>query len=196
MYVSAITERMRKRKAFADSELDSTSPHLLTLQAPDTTPAPTTSTTHLLPISSSFQSNAAFYTTTSSSSLSNTLSPYSHYLMPLSIHTSGINEINIGNYVSTQPIENYQTNDAYLSCLSSPTLPQPPQQTAVSPSNLRIIDDARYTFTNVNDAGQMDRMSPICVHSSPSVDGSIDDNHNNNRKPKLSFSIESIIGIK
>lgn len=154
MYVSPLTERMRKRKAFADSELESNS-HLFALS---TTPAAV-----------------------------NLSSPYTRLTMPnvpLSMHLSSVIEYNT---IQQSMITNESEMVEYL-----PQITPPPSMDydyrlneysckESSPNRIRIIDDAKLT--------NLQRTNKDSHNYSPSTYGA-------SNKPKLSFSIESIIGIK
>lgn len=161
---------MRKRKAFADSELESSS-HLFALASP--------------------------------SSVSNLSSPYARLSMltlPQTMHLSSVidynaiqqsiisNESDTAEYFSsstTTTIENFQLHEC-----SSPRSPSP----SPSPNRIRIIDDAK--LTNMN---RRNNNEPLIYR--PSINEHIhgqsqSPNNCSSAKPKLSFSIESIIGIK
>lgn len=196
MYISPITERMRKRKAFADTELDgnATASHLFAASS--------------LPSSSS------------SSSVSNLTPSYSclsMFTLPQNGHLSSIIDYhalqqqaarasehnNATEYLPTPPPQPLQTStptiNAYqlseLLCSESPSssmsLSPPPLQPSFSPlppqHKIRIIDDAKlmYMRRQINE--------PSLIYNPFTAE------HNSgctNAKPKLSFSIESIIGIK
>lgn len=160
---------MRKRKAFADSELESSS-HLFALASP--------------------------------SSVSNLSSPYARLSMltlPQTMHLSSVidynaiqqsiisNESDTAEYFSSSSttIENFQHHKC-----SSPRSPSP----SPSPNRIRIIDDAK--LANMN---RRNNNEPLIYR--PSINEHIhgqsqSQSHCSCAKPKLSFSIESIIGIK
>lgn len=161
MYVSPLTERMRKRKAFADTELESKS-NFFGIPAP--------------------------------SSVGNLSSAYSRLTLPtvpLNMHLSHVidyntiqqsmitNECDSTEYQSISPIlsstmDNYRLNTEYIA-------------TDTSPQRIRIIDDAKLSNMNrLNDDS--------LIYSSSTNEPN--NQHCTNHKPKLSFSIESIIGIK
>lgn len=162
MYVSPLTERMRKRKAFADTELESNS-HLFGVPSP--------------------------------SSVGNLSSAYSCLTMPtmpLTMPLSRINDYNTiqqsmitnecdsAEYLPISPplpstMDNYRSNTEYLATIES------------SPQRIRIIDDAK--LFNMNQRQCNDSMIYCPLTNEPNK-------HCNSAKPKLSFSIESIIGIK
>lgn len=157
--MSPLAERMRKRKAFADTELESSS-HLFALASPST--------------------------------VSNLSSPYTRLSMltlPQTMHLSSVidynaiqqsiltNERDTAEYFSsTTTIENFQLHDG-----SSSQSPSP------SPNRIRIIDDAKIA--------NMNRQNNEPLIYVPSINEHIH-GHSESVKPKLSFSIESIIGIK
>lgn len=186
MYISPLTERIRKRKAFADAELDRTSvPHL-------------------------FASSMA-----SSSSVSNLTLPYSRLSMlslPQNEHLSNIidyqalqqtaisSENNATEYLPTTtaaaamsdyhlPDVLYSKSPSSSSLSLSPPLPPfnplPPQPQ----HKIRIIDDAKLMFMRqqINEPSLIYNQLTAEQHNSECTV---------NAKPKLSFSIESIIGIK
>lgn len=166
MYVSPLTERMRKRKAFADSELESKS-HLFAL--------PT------------------------SSSIDNLSSPYSRLTIP-TMHLSGVidyntiqqslitNESDSTDYLPPIPatplLPSSSTMDSYRSCEYSCS--------EFSQQRIRIIDDAKLS--------NMNRQNNDSLIYGPSTNEANDNCTTTiatiTTKPKLSFSIESIIGIK
>lgn len=165
MYVSPLTERMRKRKAFADTQLES-SGHLLTMP---------TFSAHSTP------------------SITNLSLSYSRLSIPNSSPTSHFN-----NFVDLNPCEQQQQqqqitlNENTCDYLPSSIMTQNYQQheylnTERLPAKIRIIDEAK--LYNIS-AQHMNNESFAHAKSS------INDNNHCNAKPKLSFSIESIIGIK
>lgn len=186
MYISPISERMRKRKAFADTELEGASvPHL-------------------------FASSIA-----SSSSVSNLTPSYSRLsLLTLppndyqALHQSAMScENDATEYLPTTTaaaaaaaMSDYQLSEflhskspSSSSLSLSPPLPPPlPQHFPSLPPqqhNIRIIDDAKLMYMR----RQTNEPSLICSQLTTEQRNTA---CTVNAKPKLSFSIESIIGIK
>lgn len=154
MYMSPLTERMRKRKAFADTELESS---LFTL--PSSSPVSN--------LSSSY-SRLSMLTLPQNMHLSNSITDY-HKIQQQSAITSESDTI---EYLPTSTMDGSQLH-AYPN--------------SKSPSHkIRIIDDAK--LANMS----RQNIEPV-IYSPSSIQ-----QHNTrctNSKPKLSFSIESIIGI-
>lgn len=198
MYISPITERMRKRKAFADTELEesATSPHLFG--------------------STSFQPSSS----SSSSSVGNLTPSYpclSIFALPQNGHLPSIidhhalqqqtarasENDNTTEYMptplpsqpltttSTSTINDYQLSELLCSKSPSSSSSRSPSSSPFSPLSpqhkIRIIDDAKlmYMRRQINE--------PSLIYNPSTAE------HNSectNAKPKISFSIESIIGIK
>lgn len=161
MYVSPLTERIRKRKAFADNELESHA-HLFALST-------VSSVSNLSPTYSSLPMPTSTAATISTVPLNMHLPSVIDYS---AVHQSMItNENESTAYISTSIIDNYRSNNQHH-CSESPT------------SRIRIIDDAKlYNMTRQ-------------TNDSSIYDSSNEQSHCISAKPKLSFSIESIIGIK
>lgn len=159
LYVSPLADRIRKRKAFADSELDSSS-HLF-----------------MMPTQFSSNSSPSFVNNLSSGMSSATLTM--HLTNAIDYNNTAQQTVNLSN-----EIEN-------VSIRGSP--PQPMKMYRANQENLahnriRLIDDAKlYETTNTQ------RMVNELFISAQST---VDSAHAAKIKPKLSFSIESIIGIK
>lgn len=160
-YLSPLADRIRKRKAFADSELDSSS-HLFIMPTP-------------------FSSNSSppFVNNLSSAMSSDTLTM--HQTNAIDYNNTAQQTINLsnkidnvsirGDYSPPQPINMYTSNRENL-----------------TNNRIRIIDDAKL-YETINTQGM--------VHESFIGAQSILDSAGGAKiKPKLSFSIESIIGIK
>lgn len=171
MYVSPLAERIRKRKAFADTELESSS-HLFVSSSPPTMP----------------------FSINSSSTLNNLLPPYSTMPtmsnVPLAMHLGGVIDYSTTSQMLNIPHENDIQCDLSLSPSSSPQIMDKYRLNAdtLSTQHIRIIDDAKLFDKNV------DQMNNESFYYAQSSMNTVDDIVN--EKPKLSFSIESIIGIK
>lgn len=152
MYMSPLTERMRKRKAFADTELESS---LFTLPSP--------------------------------SSVTNLSSSYSHLSMltlPQTMHLSSASDYHTIQQ-SRMASESDMTEYLPTSTMEGYPLHEHPSSNAPS-HKIRIIDDAK--LANMS----LQNNEPL-IYSPSSIQHN---SHCTNAKPKLSFSIESIIGIK
>lgn len=194
MYISPITERMRKRKAFADTELEGNA-HLF---AASSLPS-SSSVSNLTPSSYSCLS---MLTLPQNGHLSNIIDY--HTLRQRAAMES--ENTNATEYLPTAPpppqpplgatINDYQLSELLRSKSpsSSMSLSPPPQLLSSSSSlpslspqhKIRIIDDAKlmYMRRQINEPSLI--YNPLTAeHSSECT-----------AKPKLSFSIESIIGIK
>lgn len=197
MYISPITERMRKRKAFADTELEgnATASHLFAASS--------------LPSSSSVSNLTPSYSCLSML----TLPQNGHLSNIIDYHTlqqqtaMASENNNATNYLPTPPppppqapsttttttINDYQLSELFYSkspsssmSLSPPLLPSPSLPSLSPQHKIRIIDDAKlmYMRRQINE--------PPLIYNPLTIE------HNSEcaSKPKLSFSIESIIGIK
>lgn len=185
MYISPQTERMRKRKAFAGTEFDGNSAsHLYASSLPSSS-----SVSNLAPS----YSRLSMLTLPQNEHLSNIIDY--HTLRPTAITS----ENNATEYLSTRPttttINDYHLSESMRSkSTSSPSSPSLSLSPLPLPSllppqhKIRIIDDAKIVYM------RRQITEPSLIYD-PLTAG-----HNNeytsNAKPKLSFSIESIIGIK
>lgn len=160
-YVSPLADRIRKRKAFADSELDSSS-HLF-----------------MMPTQFSSDSSEPFVNNLSSPMSSATLTmhlanviDYNNTAQQTKNLSNEIDNVSIsGGYSPPQMMKMYRSNQENL-----------------AHNRIRIIDDAKL-YETIN-SQRMDDESFIKAQSA------IDSAGGDEIKPKLSFSIESIIGIK
>lgn len=160
-YVSPLADRIRKRKAFADSELDSSS--------------------HLFMVPTQFSSNSSppfvnhLSSVMSSATLTMHLANAIDYnnIAQQTMHLSNeIDNVSIrGDCSPPQPINMYRSN-----------------QENRAHNQIRIIDDAKLYETI-----ESQRMAD---ESFISAQSRFDSAGEAEIKPKLSFSIESIIGIK
>lgn len=175
MYVSPLTERMRKRRAFADNELES-STHLFALSSVSSVSNLSTPYSRLSMSMPTAAAAAAVATGAATVPLNMHLSTAIDYS---AIHQSTMitNDNESPEYLSAQTpssIDNYRSNECYPCAIDS--LPA---------HRIRIIDDAKLC--------NMDRQNNEPLIYSPSAN---EHSHCTSAKPKLSFSIESIIGIK
>lgn len=154
IYMSPLTERMRKRKAFADTELESSLFPLVSASC----------VTNLSPSSSSSSYSRLSMLTLQSSHLSSTI------------------EYNT-NQASAD--DENDTTTVYLPT-STPVGYQEYPSSKPSAHKIRVIDDAK--LANMSQQNN----EPLIYHPSSIQHNSLCANV----KPKLSFSIESIIGIK
>lgn len=162
MYVSPLTERMRKRKAFADNELESNA-HLFAMSS-------VSSVSNLSTPYTSLSMPTATATAVTTVPLNMQLSSVIDYS---TIHQTMITSENESTeYLSTSHIGNYQLSTEYP-CSESST------------SRIRIIDEAKLCNMDGQNNDRLMCSPPTNEHS-----------HYISAKPKLSFSIESIIGIK
>lgn len=199
MYISPITERMRKRKAFADTELEGNATAASHLFAASSLPS-SSSVSNLTPSSYSCLS---MLTLPQNGHLSNIIDY--HTLRQRAAMASENN--NATECLPTAPpppqpplgatINDYQLSERLRSKSPSSSMslsPPPPPQLlsssllpSLSPQHkIRIIDDAKlmYMRRQINEPSLI--YNPLTAeHSSECT-----------AKPKLSFSIESIIGIK
>lgn len=159
MYLSPITDRIRKRKAFADSELDSNTNHLSMTIPQEVTSAlsiiqvPTVTNTITFP--------------SHSPSIYSIPSSYLHH-SPQNRIAPNTNEMEFNHFLQPNPLQNYY--NAEYHCYSNTNIR----------SKIKIIEDVKlFDYSN----GQL-RSSPVASEEFSQI------------KPKLSFSIESIIGIK
>lgn len=162
MYVSPITERIRKRKAFADTELESNNSRLI-------------------------------FAIPSPSSVGNLSSQYAQRTMPtmptiptlpLTMHLSSVIDYNT---IQQSMITNDSETADYLPTTSPSTMDNYRlDEHSCSPNRIRIIDDAKLSNMNRHNNESL-IYSPLTNEPN---------NHFVSAKPKLSFSIESIIGIK
>lgn len=153
-FMSPLTERIRKRKAFADTELDSSS-GLLSVGLPQAPPLSMISST-------ATGSNALAF---SSMAFHQAL-----YAMPLpaySIKDSPSDGIDFSNYSQSKSDNN-------------------PTESSTPTSKIRIVNNARLFSANCSPQSK----------TPPATAESTTDYMFNSVKPKLSFSIESIIGTK
>lgn len=192
MYVSPFEDRIRKRKAFADTELDSSS-HLFMLSSTPTFSMKSSSLTTTSTISTALNNLSSPYTTMSQLPM---IPPSTPTIPSLTMHLSNVidyriqttpppppspsqskmntmNENDTYDYVAAQIIKTeHRSNFEMLS---------PRQQ-------IRIIDDAKLYNMNTKQKNYNESyiLSSVTDESA----------HSTGKKPKLSFSIESIIGIK
>lgn len=160
-YVSPLADRIRKRKAFADSELDSSS-HLFMMPAQFSSDASQPCVNHLSRAVSSATLTMHLANAIESNNPTQTTMNWSNEIDNVSIR---------GDYSPPQPMKMYRSNQENL-----------------AHNRIRIIDDAKL-YETINSQRMADE-SFISVQSTlDSADGA-------EIKPKLSFSIESIIGMK
>lgn len=189
MCISPTMERMRKRKAFADTELEVN--------------APPTSASHLFVTS----------VPSSTSSVSNLTPSYARRpMLPLPQHGHSSNMIDYHALHQTTIITNENDATKYLATPTTeplcgyqfPELPHSKSPSSMSSLSLsplslpspqplhkiRIIDDAKL----VHMRRQIHVPSP--AYCEPLTTAEYNGEYTINAKPKLSFSIESIIGIE
>lgn len=173
MYASPLTERIRKRKAFADSELDSTtrllpmlhSTHPLTSNgAPVVMPSPTSpNQMYSMPLSpylmkdTLYNSNNVGYGTAKGHAPAN-----AHHAFEFS------------NYLRSRVLHTYENNNNNVEFGGGNS----------ETHKLRLVDES-----------QLMGYYPTAAMSTEECDMS-PERCSNVAKPRLSFSIESIIGIK
>lgn len=188
MYISPMTERMRKRKAFADTELeDNGRPHFLASSM--------TSSSHVGNLTPPY-SRLSMLTLPQNGHLTNILDY--HALQQTTVaseHNNSVEYLSAPTSMNDYPLsELLMHSKSPSSSLSlSPPLPSP-HLPSCSPSTsqqrIRIIDDAKLMYmrrqTNEPSSIYNERLMANQHNSESTV----------NAKPKLSFSIESIIGIK
>lgn len=193
MYISPMTEQMRRRKSFAAIEFERNgeshvfASSVASSSVSNLTPSYDSRLSMQILPQNEHLSNIIDYhalqSTTMAASENNNMTEYFSATAPVA---------SINDYQSSELLHSKSPSSSSLSTsppLSSPHLPSFLFPTPPSQHKIRIIDDAKLMYMR----RQIDE--PSLIHNQLTAQ-----QHNSqcttNAKPKLSFSIESIIGIK